>query len=38
MLNLVVIDIVNQYLLKYYHNLRKKNNGFMVTKIRDKYF
>ena len=21
-----------------YHNLRKKNNGLMVNKIRDKYF
>ena len=38
LLNLVVIDFVNQYLLQYYHSLRKRNNGLKVTKIRDKYF
>ena len=34
----VLFHFVNQYLLQYYHNLRKKNNGLMVIKIRDKYF
>ena len=31
-------DFVNQYLLQYYHNLSKKNNGLRVSKIRGKYF
>ena len=34
----VVDDIVNEHLLQYHNNLRKKNNGLMVTKIRGKYF
>ena len=25
------INFANQYLLQYYHNLRKKNNGLMLT-------